>query len=152
MSFLMPEIAQNESSKRISWLREVWNGRLKWKQKYFIKLLLWKCLIGVSVRRRKSRFPPKKVKHPGLFFVYFSLFEQTSLQFLQQICVKMYIQYSVLVFKPTTFRMWVSSQLVDRTVNETILKIFVRQSENLEKKKFMWWEQGVVKHNSRYSY
>ena len=81
----------------------------------------------------------------------------------------MSIQYSVLGFKPTTFRMWVSSHnhytrapkkvynipsvpLVDRTVNETILKIFVRQSENLEKKKFMWWEQGVVKHNSRYSY
>ena len=40
---------------------------------------------------------------PGLFFVYFCLFKQT-LQFLQQIYVKMSIQYTVLGFEPTTFR------------------------------------------------
>ena len=45
-----------------------------------------------------------------LFFVFFRLFKQT-LQFLQQIgtCEKMSIQYLVLEFEPTTFRIWVSS-------------------------------------------
>ena len=46
--------------------------------------------------------------HPGLFFVYFCLFKQT-LQFLQQKMEKMYIQYTALWFKHTTFRTRVSS-------------------------------------------
>ena len=44
----------------------------------------------------------KKWANPGLFFVYFRLFKQT-LQFLQQINVKMSIQYPALGFELTTF-------------------------------------------------
>ena len=43
-----------------------------------------------------------KWANPGLFFVYFRLFKHT-LQFLQQINVKMSIQYTVLGFELTTF-------------------------------------------------
>ena len=44
----------------------------------------------------------KKWANPSLFFIYFCLFEQ-KLQFLQQINVKMSIQYPVLGFELTTF-------------------------------------------------
>ena len=44
----------------------------------------------------------KKCAITGLFFVYFRFNKQT-IQFLQQIHVKMSIQYTVLRFKPTTF-------------------------------------------------
>ena len=40
---------------------------------------------------------------PRPFFVYFHLFKQT-LQFTANICEKMFIQYTVLGFEPTTFR------------------------------------------------
>ena len=40
----------------------------------------------------------------SVFFSFiFGLFKQTSLQFLQQIYVKMSIQYTVQGFEPTTF-------------------------------------------------
>ena len=47
-------------------------------------------------------FFKKKWANPGLFFVYFRLFKQT-LQFLQQINVKMSIQYPAPGFELTTF-------------------------------------------------
>ena len=47
---------------------------------------------------------------PASFLFIFSLFKQTSSQFLQQINVeKMSIQYTVPGFEPTTFGTWVSS-------------------------------------------
>ena len=46
---------------------------------------------------------------PASFLFIFGLFKQTLLQFLQQICEKMSIQYTVPGFEPTTFRSWVSS-------------------------------------------
>ena len=44
-----------------------------------------------------------KMGHPGLFFFYFCLFKQ-AVQFLQQINVKIIIQYTLLGFEPTTTR------------------------------------------------
>ena len=45
----------------------------------------------------------KKMDHTRFLFIYFRLFKQT-LQFLQKICEKMSIQYTVLVIEPKTFR------------------------------------------------
>ena len=49
-----------------------------------------------------------KWANPGLFFIYFWSFQKT-IQFLQQMYIKISIQYTVPRFEPTTFGTWVSS-------------------------------------------
>ena len=44
-----------------------------------------------------------KWANPGLFFVYFQSFQTNNTIFTTNICEKMYIQYTVPGFKPTTF-------------------------------------------------
>ena len=52
----------------------------------------------------------KKWANPGLFFVYFWSFQTNTITiFTTNTCEKMSIQYMVLEFEPTTFRMRVSS-------------------------------------------
>ena len=72
-------------------------------------------------RRQNVQF--KKWAFPGLFFIYFRLFNQ-ALQLLQQMW-KISIQYSVLGFCPTAFGMWVSSQNHPKIVHAMLKVCFL---------------------------
>ena len=67
------------------------------------------CIGSVFFFSSFCNFFLKNGPIPASFSFIFGLFKQTSLQFLQQIYVKMSIQYMVPGFKPTTFGMWVPS-------------------------------------------
>ena len=69
------------------WSLKVW--LYFWHPVSFIwNQLLWLCW-------NNNIFHFKKWTNPGLFFVFFGLSKQTSIQFLQQICEKMSIPSSI---------------------------------------------------------
>ena len=103
-----------ESKKR---LLKSNGGGILWKEpgKLFkISSITWSMFLILVFS-----FSFLKGANPGLFFIYFCLFKQT-IQFLQQINVKMASQYSALGFELTTF--W--SESLPLTTRPGLLPIF----------------------------